>query len=173
MRRLMLVPVLALVVLAPTGVQAAEEDLLVCDEPPAETAVIEPNQTLSSEPVSPQLDAVAFVENEGFSGTYTDVDFQLDLYPATATDEATITSTLTWELDLNDWDLYLLDEEGTELDGSEGFQFGALGDDPPTETVSSKLLHCSLFTIRIFNYQAVALDDFDPLQLEVTTGAVL
>ena len=173
MRRVLLVPVLALVVMAPSGAQAAEDDLLVCDAPPEGTGIIAPNETHSSEPSSPQLDAAAYVENEGYSGTFTDLDFQLDLYPATATDTADITSTLNWEFDLNDWDLLLLDAEGNEIDASEGFQFGALGDDPPTETVSSELLHCSLFTIRIFNYQAVAIDDVDPLQLEVRTGAIL
>jgi hypothetical protein len=172
MRRVLLVPFLALVVLAPSGVQAAEDDLLVCDAPPEGTGVIAPNETLSSEPISPQLDAAAYVENEGYSGTFTDLDFQLDLYPATATDTADITSTLNWEFDLNDWDLLLLDAEGSEIDASEGFQFGPL-EDPPTETVSSELPHCSLFTIRIFNFQAVAIDDVDPLQLEVRTGAIL
>jgi hypothetical protein len=173
MRRVLLVPVLALVVLAPSGVQAAEDDLLVCDAPPEGTGIIAPNETHSSEPSSPQFDAEAYVENEGDgSGTVTDLDFQLDLYPATATDTATVTSTLNWEFDLNDWDLLLLDAEGNEIDASENFQFGSL-EDPPTETVSSKLLHCSLFTIRIFNYQAVAIDDVDPLQLEVRTGAIL
>ena len=164
MRRVLLVPVLALVVLAPSGVQAAEDDLLVCDAPPEGTDVLMPGETISLEPAAPQYDAQFY--------TYTDVSFQLDLYPATASDTATVTSTLSWELDLNNWDLILLDGEGNELAASELFQAGPLGD-APTESISRKLKHCSLFTVSIENEQGIALDELDPLQLQIGSGSVL
>lgn len=168
-RSLMLVPILALLVLAPTGVQAAPDDLVVCDAPPEGTTVLKPGETQHFEPASPQLDPALFLDG---GGTTTDLKFQLDLYPATATDSATVTSTLTWTLAWNDWDLHILDSDDVELDKSENFQFGPL-EDPPTEDVEATLLHCSLFTIRVFNYQAVAADDVDPLQLDVGPGSVL
>ncbi|MGH2692727.1 MAG: hypothetical protein ACRDHM_09520 [Actinomycetota bacterium] len=163
MRRLILVLPLALLVMAPTAVRAAAGDLVVCDAPPEGTTVIGPNH--SSTP--------SFATPQGFfpSREYTDLTFQLDLYPATATNKATLSSTLNWTVDVNDWDLFLLDANGEEIGASEGFQIGPAGD-PPTESVSSSFLHCSLFTIRVLNFQAVPLDDIDPLQLGVTTGSV-
>jgi hypothetical protein len=156
--------------MAPTAVRAAAGDLVVCDAPPAGTTVLKANETQNSEPASPELDPVALAEL-GYSNTSTDLKFQLDLYPATATSKANVSSTLNWELDANDWDLFLLDNAGNELAGSENFQFGPL-EDPPTEAVAAKLTHCSLFTISVFNYQAVAADELDPLQLQVRAGAV-
>lgn len=168
-RSLMLAPALAVLVLAPTGVKAAPSDLIVCDAPPAGTTVLKPGEIKHFEPASPQLDPALFLDG---GGTTTDLKFQLDLYPATATDTATVTSTLNWALEWNDWDLHLLDADDAPIDVSENFQFGPL-EDPPTEDVSATLLHCSLFTVSVFNYQAVAADDVDPLQLDVGTGSVL
>lgn len=167
-RSLTLVPVLALLVLTPAAVQAADE-IVACNAPAEGTTVLKPNETKDSEPASPQLDAANLVDL-GYSDTYTDVKFQLDLYPAKATDKATVTSTLNWTLDVNDWDLHLVREDEDTIK-SEMVQFGPIAD-PPTETVQSKLLHCSLFTIRVYNYMAVAADDIDPLQLEVRAGSV-
>jgi hypothetical protein len=163
MRRLLVVPALALVILSPTVAQADPGDLVVCNDPPAGTVVIAPNETKTPTVASPQYDVMDY--------TYTDVQFQLDLYPATATDTADVTATLDWDLDVNDWDLLLLDQDGTELKASENFQFGPLFD-PPGESVSDELLHCSLFTVSVMNVQAIALDDVDPLRLQVRSGSV-
>jgi hypothetical protein len=50
-------------------------------------------------------------------------------------------------------------------------QFGPLFD-PPTESVSSELLHCSLFRVSILNNLAVAVDEVDPLELAVSASQV-
>ena len=162
MRRLLVVPALALVVLSPTVVQADPGDLVVCNTPPAGTTVIRPNETKSPMVEAPQYD----LEEDAT----TNVRFQLDLYPATAKDTTTVSSTLDWELSVNDWDLFLLND-GVEVASSEKAQAGPL-EDPPGEALSATLLHCSLFTVSIMNYQAVAVDDVDPLDLEVRTGSV-
>jgi hypothetical protein len=162
MRRLLLVPALALIVLSPTAVQAGEDDLVVCDAPPEGTIVIRPDETKSPTIESPDFDPEDYV--------YTDVQFQLDLYPATAKDTAEVSSTLDWELDVNDWDLFLFDPDRTELAVSDEVQFGPL-ESPPSEALSTELLHCSLFTVSVGNYQAIPLDDLDPLRLEVKTGS--
>jgi hypothetical protein len=166
MRRLILALPLVLLVMAPTGVQAAAGDLVVCDAPPEGTTVIKPGEAPSvTEPAPPAYDPLFY--------TYTDTLFQLDLYPATATDTATVTSTLTWDLDVNNWDLYLLDGDGLELDVSEGFQAGPAGD-AATETVSKKLTHCSLFTVSVENEQGlIASADVDPLNLATSAGSVV
>lgn len=162
MRRLLVVPALALVVLSPTVAQADPDGLVVCNNPPPGTTVIGPNETKSPTVVSPQYD----LEEDA----YTHVRFQLDLYPATAKDTTTVSATLDWELSVNDWDLFLF-QGGVEVASSEKEQFGPL-EAPPGEALSTRLLHCSLFTVSIMNYQAVAVDDVDPLRLEVRTGSV-
>ena len=166
MRRLIMALPLVLLVMAPTGVQAAADDLVVCDAPPAGTTVIKPGEApFASEPEPPAYDPLVY--------TYTDTLFQLDLYPAHASDTATVTSTLSWDLDVNNWDLYLLDADGVELDVSEGLQAGPAGD-PATETVSKELTHCSLFTVSVENEQGlIASADVDPLQLATSAGSVV
>jgi hypothetical protein len=165
MRRLLLVPALALVALTPSvaHAQTDPDELVVCDAPPANTIVIGPNETKSPPVEAPQWDPFVY--------TYTDVHFQLDLYPATATDTATVSSTLDWELDVNDWDLFLMDQDGGEVAASEQEQVGPL-EAPAGESLSAELLHCTLFSMSIKNYQAIAMDDIDPLTLAVTTGGV-
>lgn len=167
MRRLILVLPLALLVMAPGAVRAAEGDLVVCDEPPEGTTVVGPNESITPAVASPAYDV--------FEYTWTDVSYQLDLYPATAANKATVSSTLAWTLDVNDWDLHLLDADGVEIALSEGAQLGPVGD-PPTESVQATLKHCSLFTVRVFNYSALisgeAADELDPLQVGVATGSV-
>jgi hypothetical protein len=163
MRRLLLVPVMALIVMSPTVAQADPDDLVVCDAPPQNAIVIGPDETKSPTVEAPQFDPLG--------STYTEVLFQLDLYPATAVDTARVSSTLGWELGANDWDLLLLDEDGTRLATSERNQSGPLGA-TPSESVSEALLHCSLFKISIENDLAIAVDDVDPLGLEVEAGAV-
>ena len=161
MRRLILALPLVLLVMAPTGVQAAAEDLVVCDAPPEGYTKIGPGASVTPDVASPQFAP---------SATFTDVNYQLDLYPAKATNKANVTSTLAWQLSANDWDLLFFDGNGDELGRSEGLQ----PLDPPTEFVgASNLLHCSLFTVRVLNFNAVggpAVDAVDPLQLTVTTG---
>jgi len=163
MRRLMLVAALGLVVMAPTGVRAAADDLVVCDAPPAGTTVIGPNH--SSTP--------AFNAPDSFLPTkqFTDLRYQLDLYPATATNKASVASSLSWEIPVNDWNLSLRDPAGSTLDSSARVQ----PRDPVGEAVDATLKHCSLFTIRVLNHQAAggALSEAaDPLRLTVTTGPV-
>jgi hypothetical protein len=166
MRRLIMVLPLVLLVMAPTGVQAAADDLVVCDTPPEGTIVVGANASLTPPVASPLYDLIEY--------TWTDLNYQLDLYPATATNRATVASTLNWTLDVNDWDLHLIDGDGMELK-SEGAQLGPVGD-PPTEYVQTTLKHCSLFTIRVYNYSAPisgeAGDELDPLQLGITSGPV-
>jgi hypothetical protein len=164
MRRLLVVPALALVVLSPTAVQADPGDLVVCNEPPPGTIVLTPNDTNTPTVESPPYDPEVY--------NFSDVRFQLDLYPATATDTATVSSTLNWDLDINDWDLFLFDpDEADPLATSDEVQFGPL-EAPPTESLSIELVHCSLFMVSVGNYQAVPLDDVDPLRLSVTAGGV-
>lgn len=166
MRRLVLIPALALVALAPSAAhaQTSSDELVVCDAPPEGTTVIGPNEIKTPTVASPSYDPEVY--------KYTHVLFQLDLYPATADDTATVGSTLDWEIDINDWDLFLFDtEEGEELASSVKEQFGPL-ESPPGESLSIDLAHCSLFTVSVANYQAVPLDDVDPLELSVTTGGV-
>ena len=165
MRRLVLVPALALVVLTPSVAQAqtGPDELVVCDAPPEDTIVIGPNETKTPPVASPQYVYGTF--------TYTHVKFQLDLYPATAEDTATVSATLDWELDVNDWDLQLRNKDAAVLAKSEKTQFGPLRS-PTGESLSRELAHCSLFTISVKNFQAIALDDVDPLELSVTTGGV-
>jgi hypothetical protein len=160
MRRLILAPALALLVLAPSSVQAAADDLLVCDPPPAGTTVVGPNASLTPAAASPAFSPT--------SNTVTDLSFQLDLYPATATNKATINSTLNWQLAANDWDLILINDGTGDEVLSDGFQ----PLDPPTENVGGTMLHCSLFTVRILNFNAVQADLVDPLQLSVATGSM-
>ena len=162
MRRLMLVPVLALIVLAPASANAqTPDDLVVCDAPPEGYTKVGPGASLTPEVASPQFEP---------SATFTDLNYQLDLYPAKATNKASVSSSLSWQIAANDWDLFLLDQNGDELGGSEGFQ----PLDPPSEFVGGpNILHCELFTIRVLNFQAVggpAVDAVDPLALAVTTG---
>ena len=164
MRRLILIPALALVVMAPTGVQAAADDLVVCNLPPSGTTVLSPNDTRTPSVAAPQFDPEDF--------TFTDVQFQLDLYPASAMDEATLKVELGWELTFNDWDLFLLDEGGNEIDSSQAEQFGPLAE-APGEEITATLKHCAVFTVSIMNFRAVALDEVDPLQLEVKSGPVV
>jgi hypothetical protein len=156
----MLVPALALLLMAPTGVQAAADDLVVCDAPPEGTTVIGPNHSSTPEVASPQsFDDV------------TDLNYQLDLYPAKATNKATISSSIGWQISANDFDLFLLDADGEEITKSEGVQ----PLDPNLESVGGTLLHCSLFTIRVLNYQAIGggvVDMVDPFQTTLTTGSV-
>lgn len=164
MRRSLLVLVVAPLVLStlPASAQIPDEFLL-CDAPSAGTTVLKANETQDSEPPAPQYDAQVY--------TYTNLRYQLDLSPATAINKTQVTATLSWQLDVNDWDLFLLDEQGNELAASESVQAGPL-EDPPTEQVTATLSHCSLFTISIKNWQAVAVDAVDPLQLQVGAGSV-
>ena len=163
MRRLILVP-LVLLVLAPTGLQSVSAaSLLVCDAPPAGTTVVGPNQNRT--PV--------FNAPDSFfpSRQFTDLKFQLNLYPATATNKATVNSTLAWKVMANNWDLILKDANGNDLSSSLATQPGS----PATEAVGVTLKHCSRFTIRVLNYQAVggaASEAADPLQLTLKTGPV-
>jgi hypothetical protein len=163
MRRLILVP-LVLLVLAPTGLQAVSAaQLLVCDAPPAGTTVVGPNRNLTP----------AFNAPDSFfpSRQFTDLKFQLNLYPATASNKATVNSTLGWRIVANNWDLILKDAGGTNLSSSLATQPEA----PASEAVGTTLKHCSKFTIRVLNYQAVggaASEAADPLQLTLQTGPV-
>jgi hypothetical protein len=158
-RSIMLVPVVALFLLTPTGVQAATGDLVVCDAPPEGTTVLKPGTGPTFEIASPEL-----------PDDQTEQLFMVDLSPATATNKATVNVTLNWQIAVNDFDMYLVDENGEELGASEGFQ--ALGD-PPTETVGATFLHCSSFTIQVYNFLAAGgstVDAVDPLQLTAATG---
>jgi hypothetical protein len=162
-RHLFTVSALVLVVMAPTGVRAAAGDLVVCDPPPAGTAVIGPNHSSS-----PSFDAPdSFFPTKQF----TDLRYQLDLYPATAANKASVSASLNWQIVLNDWNLSLRNAVGTTLDSSSGVQ----PRDPVGEAVDATLKHCSLFTIRVLNHQAVggvASDSLDPLRLTLETGPV-
>ena len=167
MRLRILVPLMTLLVLAPTGAGAAEEDLLICDAPPANTTVIGPNAGLTPEVASPQFSA------RQVTGTwsYVEIQYQLDLYPAKATDSATVSSSLDWEIPANDWDYFLLDGNRDEISASEDLQ----PLDPPHEAVSGTVKHCGLFRISIVNYNAIggaAVDEVDPLQISLSTGSV-
>ena len=160
MRRLILVLPLSLLVMAPTAVRAADGDLVVCDAPPAGTTVLNPGTTTTIE-----VDSPATPDESVF------LLFQLDLYPAKATNKASVNASLNWQIQVNDYDMYLTDPDGNEL-ASENFQ--ALGD-PPTESAGGSFLHCSMFSIEVYNFLAAGgpqVDMVDPLQLTIATGAV-
>ena len=161
MRRLTLVLPLVLLVLVPTGVQAAADDLVVCDAPPEGYTEVGPGASLTPDVASPQIDVAA---------TYTDLNYQLDLYPAKAANKASVAATMEWQILANDWDLFLLDGNGDEAASSEALQ----PIDPPTESLGGvNILHCGLFTVRVLNFNAVGgpgVDAVDPLAVTVTTG---
>ena len=161
MRRSILVPVMVLLVLSPSAVQAGPDDFVVCDAPPSGATVIQPNDTKSSSPAAPQYDPR--------SETKIDLQFQLDLYPAKKGDTATVSAALDWEVTVNDWDLYLRRQNGTVMAQSRNTQLGPL-EDPPGESLSRTVEHCDVFYVTIENFQAVAVDDVDPLDLTVSVG---
>ncbi|MGH2712207.1 MAG: hypothetical protein ACRDH9_13530 [Actinomycetota bacterium] len=155
MRRLITVLPLVLLVMAPTGVRAAVDDLVVCDAPAEETAVLKPGTTTTIEIPSPELPGDTVLQS-----------FQLDLYPAKAINKATVGLNLSWQVPVNDYDVTLI-ETGQVSDN-----FQTLGD-PPLETVGDTFLHCDTFSIEVLNFLAVGgpeVDSVDPLQLVITTG---
>ncbi len=161
MRRSILVPVMALLVLSPTSVQAGPDDLLACNTPDAATTVIKPNDTKSFSPAAPQYDPRG--------ETYINLKFQLDLYPAKKGDEASVAAALDWDLRVNDWDLYLRRENGAVIKESRNTQAPPVMA-PPGESLSGTVEHCDLFYVTIENFQAVAADGIDPLDLTVSVG---
>lgn len=124
-------------------------------------------------------DGVTVVTVDDYTGTIaaplladdvTEQRFQLDLSPATLQQRAPVSADLSWTIAANDFDLAVLDADGNELGISEGFQ----PLDPATESVSAgKLAHCSEFTVRVINYQAVGVPaPVDTLDLSLTVGRV-
>ena len=159
-RSFKLVPVLAVLLMSPMGAQAAmitDDDLRICDAPSAGVTVLEESSSKTVEIASPGLPGDAIIH-----------EFQVNLHPAKATNKASVTVNLSWDIPVNDYDMTLI-ETGQV---SEGFQ--AFGD-PPVETVGDTFLHCGTFSIEIFNFAAVGgpeMDGLDPLQLVVTVGNV-
>ena len=137
--------------------------LVVCDPPPPDTTVVGPDHSSTPTVVSPQFSATDW--------SYIEIQYQLDLSPATATAAAKVSSTLAWEIAANDWDYFLLDGSRDEIDASDGRQPLVA----PSESVSGTVRHCGLFRLSILNYQAIggpAIDMVDPLQISLTTGPV-
>lgn len=169
MRRLMLFLVMApLVVLTVPATAQTPEELVTCPAPPAGTTVVGPSY--SNMPV---IASPTSMDSIGAPGIV-DLKFQLDLSPATAANKASVGAVMDWRLRISDWDLALLDGQGGNIAtipaNGEHFQPQA----PPVEWLfQPKLGHCSLFTVRVINFQALggpAADAVDPLRLEIETG---
>lgn len=137
-----------------------EEPFLVCNQPPAGVTEVGPDHTGALTIDAP--DQFAPVSQTS------SLRFQLDLYPAKASNYTIVSSELDWEIVANDWDLLLLNGVGDTLNRS----VSAQPSQEPHEDVSSIVPHCGLFTLRVVNFRAIDAGSLDPLQLSLETGSV-
>ena len=143
------------------------------------TTVVVPAGATEPDACAPPAEGVTVVTPDDFSGTIaaplmpedrTQRTFQLDLSPAKLVNRATTSVTLEWTVAANDFNLWLLNEDGRQLASSEGFQ----PVDPAVEQATlAKLAHCSEFVVEIENHTAVGVpEQVVPLRLSIDVGAV-